>query len=219
MSVHSLFVLVLSPLLFAQAPSPLGKVVIEAVAKVNNQVITSRDVEMNYWLEKAHLNGQAPTLSKETTELSIDSESFQQQLNRVVLEHLVSAEADNFEIAQVSRDEIQKRAKKLGSFLEKSEPWQKLAVKPQELEVVVSRNLRAETFLKFKTESSGITITDQEVKAYFDKNRVKFGNLPLSQYQKVIREHLTNEAVKERLADWFEVLKRKYQVQRLQKPS
>jgi hypothetical protein len=220
MILQLLTLILLTQPLRAQEPPLPSPVVLEALAKVNNQVITSRDVELSYWLERAQLLGQVQTLNKaEAAQFKMDSEPFNQQLNRVVLEHLVTAEADNFEVAQVSRDEVQERSKKLGLILEKFEPWKKLAVKPQELEVIVSRNLRAETFLKFKTESSGITITDQDVKSYYEKNRVKFGNLPLSQYQKVIREHLTKEAVKERLADWFEVLKRKYQVQRLQKPS
>ena len=64
-------------------------------------------------------------------------------------------------------------------------------------------------------EASGVTVSEDEVKQYYEKNRVKFGNMPYAQFSQSIRDKLTQDQTQERLKDWFDILKRKYRVRLL----
>ena len=58
-------------------------------------------------------------------------------------------------------------------------------------------------------------VTEHDVKNYYEKNRLKFGNTPLVQVKPQIKDFLSQELLQERLKDWFEILKRKYRVKLL----
>ncbi|MNY60610.1 hypothetical protein D3C86_1971860 [compost metagenome] len=58
-------------------------------------------------------------------------------------------------------------------------------------------------------------ITDQEAQAYYDKNRIKFGSMPFSNFKENIKTFLAQQQLEERLRSWFEVIKRKYKVRNL----
>lgn len=221
---------------FAQAPAIVpqpppapavirkGVKVTEAVAQVSDQVITSREVITSYILEKATENKLPAANSQQKIDrgqwlLQEGAEPFQKHLAQVILEQVIQLEAENFSVGQVSRSELEAFQKHLQEAVAGWEPWTKLEVSPAEVEKMILRKLRAKNFLQFKMETSGVQISDDEAKQYFEKNRVKFGNLPFAQFKDGIKEVLAQEQLQEKLKDWFEILKRKYRVKYLGQSS
>ena len=96
----------------------------------------------------------------------------------VMLEYLVVDEAENFSVARIAPEEIDRNAKAIDDDFKNWQEWRSLEVSRTELESALSRHLRAKEFLKFKTESMGFQVTDEEAKAYYDQNRLRFNSLP-----------------------------------------
>lgn len=186
-----------------------------AVGRVGNQVVTTREVQMAVLVEKALLG----TAVKDVMAAKPGSPEFTKALTQTMLEQIVALEAENFSVAELTQVELKEKQKQLQNFLKGSLAWTKLEVSERELEVFMSRKLRTSRFLKFKSDSAGVQISDSEALSYFEKNRVKFGPLPFENFKTGIKEYLAQEQLSEKLKDWFEVLKRKYRVQYLDAPS
>jgi len=193
---------------------PKGEIVSEAVAQAGTHVVTSREVQISHVLDQV-----LATPIKKTTEAERNTwwteskaESFTKSLAQVLLELVVQMEAENFSIGQVNQDEMQSFEKHAQELLKGWNQWQGLEVSQLEMQQLLMRKLRAKNFLKFKTESSGVQISDDEAKKFYEKNRVKFGNLPFAQFKDNIKQALAQEQLQDKLKDWFEILKRKYRV-------
>ena len=65
--------------------------------------------------------------------------------------------------------------------------WTKLAFTETEYQDFLLRKLRGKRFLKYKTEAASLTVSEFEIKDYFEKNRYKFGNLPLDSFFVLLR--------------------------------
>lgn len=213
--LRGLFLFLLAFSSFGWAAKPA--VISTTVGQVGTYVITSREVVIAGILEKWFLT--PGNKNRNDWILKEDTNSFRQTLTQVMLEKVVVLEAENFSVAQVSSDEVRKSAAKMQEELKDWSEWKKLEVSSIELEGQFQRHLRAKAFLKFKTESTGVRVSEEEAKNYFEKNRMRFGNLPFSQFRESIRDFLTQKHQEERLRDWFEVLKRKYRVRYLSPPS
>ncbi len=203
------------PLLYQ--PRPKGEIVSQAVAQAGTQVVTSREAQISYMMDQA-LNtptkkGVVP--ERKGWQLDPKSDAFQKHLAQILLEIVVQLEAENFSIGQVSPEEISQHEKFLEEQMKGWGPWKELEVAPGEVQKMLLRKLRAKNFLKFKMESSGVQVTDEEAKAFYDKNKAKFGTQPFSQFKDSIKELLSQEQIQEKLKDWFEILKRKYRVRYL----
>lgn len=192
-----------------------GTPVMMAVGRVGNQVVTSREVQMAVLVEKAILG----SVVKDVIPVKSGSAEFTKALTQTMLEHVVAQEAENFSVAELGQDELIEKLRQLQDLLKGSLAWSRLEVSDRELEVFMSRKLRTSRFLKFKSESVGVQVSDSEALSYFEKNRVKFGPLPFENFKSGIKEYLAQEQLSEKLKDWFEVLKRKYRVQYLEAPS
>jgi hypothetical protein len=200
-----------SPSIFAAA-----KVVSSTVGQVGGYVITSREVVIAGVVEKWLMNPNAK--NKNNWIMSVNSTEFKQALTQVMLEKVVVLEAENFSVAQVTPDEIQKNVVRMSEDLKDWSEWKKLEVSNLELDNQFQRHMRAKAFLKFKTESTGVRVNEEEARQYFEKNHVRFGNVPFAQFKESIRDYLTQKQQEDRLRDWFEVLKRKYRVRYLSSP-
>lgn len=215
-------------------------VVSQGLAVAAGHVISSREVKISYVIDQA----LAMPLDKEIAEKSVepqtavknkkkenvkishasvkdqwllanDSADLQAHLAQVLVEIVVSSEAENFSIGQVDKDELERWQKHLNEQTHNWSPWKALEVQADELNGILNRKMRAKNFLKFKMEASGVTVSEDEVKQYYEKNRVKFGNMPYAQFSQSIRDKLTQDQTQERLKDWFDILKRKYRVRLL----
>ena len=189
-----------------------GKLISEAVAQVSQHVITSREVLISYIIDQTIAHKKGAALDRTNWVLKEGSEEFQKHLTQVLLESVVQLEAENFSVGEVSLQEVQKEAKVVDELVKGWDVWKNLDVNGSEQEQMISRKMRAKNFLKFKLETSGVQIHDDEAKAFYEKNRVKFGNQPYAQFKESIKEMLAEEQMQERLKDWFDILKRKYRV-------
>jgi hypothetical protein len=187
-----------------------------SVGQVGDHVVTAREVWISNYLERWNLARKssegamkAPTADWKP---ALKSEAFNQAASSFMLEYMVAQEAENFSIAQVDPAEAKKEAQEFLKAVAGSSEWSKFEASSSEIEKFIERKHRTQNFLKFKTDSAGVTVTDEEAKAYYEKNRMKFGNLPFAQFKDSIKEVLSRQMLEDRLKDWFEVLRRKYRV-------
>jgi hypothetical protein len=177
------------------------------VGKVGDYFLTSREVIAVRYIEKELFPEQ-----KLRTIEDLNSSEFVMQITSALLEKVVAVEAESFSVAVVSEDELKEMVLKAKKHLAGLRSWQKLEISSVELQDFVFRKLRSKKFLKYKTDAASLTVTDFEVKEYFEKSRYKFGNLPLESFKDNIRQYLIQKQTEDRLREWFEVLRKKYQV-------
>jgi hypothetical protein len=207
--------LFLVEVVYTQKPvaSPKKNVISSSVGQVGNNVVTSREVLISYILDQQSLLGvNSKKHEQKNWLIKKESPEFNEHLSRVMLEYLVKLEAESFSVGQVSAEETKLAAQSYKEAFKQWQEWRDLEVSDSELELIIVRKKTAQNFLKFKTESSGVIISDEEAKAYYDKNRVKFSNAPFPQFKESIKEVLSRQQMEEKLKDWFETLKRKYRL-------
>ncbi len=218
-------------------------VVSQAMAVAAGHVISSREVKISYIIDQAlampldiaDKPAESTTVKSKKKEsvkagshsashhsslkdqwlLANESPDLQAHLAQVLVEIVVSAEAESFSIGQIDKEELERWQKHLQEQTQSWAPWKTFEVQQDELSGILNRKMRAKNFLKFKMEASGVTVSEDEVKQYYEKNRVKFGNMPFAQFRQSIRDKLTQDQTQDRLKDWFDILKRKYRVRLL----
>lgn len=182
-------------------------VVSRVVGRIGDYFLTSREILATRLIEKVLYPEQKLNVIDD-----IGSREFVMQVTSSLLEKVVSVEADSFSVASISDDELKTVMNKARKELQGLNAWQKLEISAVEFQEFVMRKLRSKKFLKYKTEAANLTVTDFEVKEYFEKSRYKFGNLPLESFKENIRQFLIQKQTEDRLREWFEVLRKKYQV-------
>ncbi len=182
-------------------------VVTEAVGQVADYVTTSREVQITTAIERIVFSNKANSI-----ELRLDQPDFANAVTSVLLEVVVAMEAETFSVAGVSDKDIELGISKVQKTVAGKAYWGQLEVSDAELKKFVTRKFVAKNFLKFKTNSMAGIITDQEAEAYYEKNRLKFGNVPFASFKENIKTFLAQQQLEERLRSWFEVIKRKYKV-------
>lgn len=182
--------------------------VTKVVGSVGDYFLTSREVIAGRYIEKVLF----PSNQNSEIATQLDTPLFSRQMTSALLERVVSMEAENFSVSKVEEAELKEAVQKVQKTLTSEKGWTSLQIVDLELKDWVERKIRAKKFLKYKTESATLGVTDEEVKEYFDKNRYKFGNLPLQSFQDSIKSFLIKQQMEERLKEWFEILKKKYKV-------
>ncbi|WII71968.1 hypothetical protein QJS83_16005 [Bdellovibrio sp. 22V] len=185
-------------------------VVTETVGQAADQVVTSREVQIAMVIE--HVLYPVKNGKKDLYEVRPGQGEFRSAATSVLLEAVVALEAENFNVASLSDEELAEAVSKIEKAVAGKAYWAQLEVSPAELKKFTSRKLVAKSFLKFKTNSMSSIITDQEAQAYYDKNRVKFGSTPFASFKDNIKNYLAQQQLEERIRAWFEVIKRKYKV-------
>jgi hypothetical protein len=198
-------------ILFLAQPAP-AELISTGVGIVRSQVITSREVQIQNLLEVA-LNEKNP--GGKIKLMAIDSKAFAKSVQDTLLESVVALEAQNFNVVQISSEDVALAEKKALKVLKSSGAWKELQVSPKELNAGVRRKLQAKRFVQFRAQSSVLPVTDMEAEKYFNENRLKFGNLPFANFKENIKSYLSRNQVDRRLKDWYEVLLSKYQVKNL----
>lgn len=178
----------------------------KVVGTAAEQVVTSREVQIVNLLEKAIISNKNLTLVQpEDTRFNIE-------VAQVLLEIVVQAEANVFEFNQLSDDEFKETINTVQKNLTQSKEWKSLQVSVAELEKFLKRKIVSKKFIKVKSDSMKGFITDAEAKDYFDKNRLKFGQVPFAEFRENIKSFLNQQQLEERLKAWFEIIKKKYKV-------
>ncbi|MDG0817476.1 hypothetical protein [Bdellovibrio svalbardensis] len=182
-------------------------VVTETVGQVADYVATSRELQISTVIERVVFPGKISSL-----EISPEQPEFRNALTALLLEIVVAMEAESFSVASVSEKDIEAGIAKVQRAVAGKAYWNQLEVSEAELKKFTTRKFVAKNFLKFKTNSMAGIVTDQEAEAYYEKNRLKFGNMPFASFKENIKTFLAQQQLEERLRNWFEVIKRKYKV-------
>lgn len=197
-------------LLLFSANAFAATLVTQTVGQVAEHVVTSREVQISMVIENILFPPKKPLGG--LYEIRPGQEEFRSAVTSVLLESVVALEAENFNVANISDEELGAALAKVEKATSGKDYWGALEVSPAELHKFTLRKLTAKSFLKFKTNSMTGIITDQEAQAYYDKNRVKFGSLPFSSFKENIKSFLAQQQLEERIRSWFEVIRRKYKV-------
>ena len=193
-----------SSFLFAEA-----KLLSLSIGKVQNQSFTSRDVHINYIMERHIYSRDSKTLKR----LSIQSSLFLSEIDRFLLEEAIYLEMQNFSEPSLSPEEEKKRWEKMLSF--SNSYWLEQEVSEGELQVLLRKKSLVKKFLQARIEASRIPVTKREAYEHFLQNKKKFGSTSFKRVEKKISKQLSQKQLKERLSAWFQVLHQKYKIKNL----
>lgn len=203
-----LFVCLLSVLCF-QVSSRAAIVLSQTVGSVGEDIVSTRDVQIQFAIEKT-LN---PTGAKnQNYEIKIKDETFQNELASTLLEYVILKEAESFQVAKPDDSEVKEAVQKIEKVVTGNSYWHSLEVTHEELKAAVTRKMTAKKFIKIKTDLMTALVTDQDALNYYERNRLKFGQLPFSSFKDNIKTYLSQQQLEERIKTLFEVIKRKYKV-------
>jgi len=185
-------------------PSWGSPTLIATIAQVRNHVITSRELAIHQELDKV-----LGTRS--------DKAKAGQPLELLIREWLLFYEAKIFYNNSVPSSEIESELKKAVSGLKIKNSWQKLAISQEEVREKIMRRLEADRLFLFKKKASVLPIPLSELEAEYTQNKVQYGGASFGEVREKIRKLKAEENLNQRLEQWFQVLEKKYSVQRFAK--
>lgn len=194
--------LLLVSLLLSRASG--GEIVVATVAQVKNHVITTREVQIHYVLDR---------LLKHDLYLQDDKDPVEQLIH----EWLLYFEAKEFYTTPLSPLTVINKLQKISPQLSGVKGWDKLDVTQSELLEIMKRKMEARRLYAFKKQASILPVADAEVESEYKQHRVRYGTLTLPEVKEKIRQRRTAENLNQRLINWFAVLEKKYRVQRFAK--
>ncbi len=184
-------------------------VVSQSVGTVGELVVTSREVQMSILVSKALGDKRSQEYREE--DLAIESAAFSKAVSQVLLDQVFYNEGEGFSFSDLSSDDIKKERQKLQG-LAKNPLWLKINPSSDEIDRVLLRRLKASAFFKFKADTFRGTVSDSEVRSYFDSNKGKFGSGNFELFKDNIKMFLVQQQAQERMRSWFELIKRKHKV-------
>ncbi|HEY8272796.1 MAG TPA: hypothetical protein VIG33_18025 [Pseudobdellovibrionaceae bacterium] len=199
--------------IFSLAATPA--VISQSVGRVGERIVTSREVQISAVLTRALFPIKEAKPSVNLYEVHLGDSAFMGEVTALLLEVVVDKEAESFSVAKVSEEELQQSLRKIEKVVEGKTYWESLEVSPAELKRFVLQKLTAKAFIQFKTNSMVGVVSDAEALAYYEKNRLKFGDLPFSSFKENIKTFLAQQQLEERSRTWFEIIKRKYKVRNI----
>jgi len=203
---------VLLPFISTPLTWAAGTVISANAGRVGERIFTSREVMLAYFVEAAvAAKGTAP-LQIQLKADNIKGREFIRQTTALLLEAAIAMEAESFGTTVIGPAAIDRQVQEVQKKLKKVAAWKALDIEPQELREVVTRKLRAQSFIKFKLSSTTLPVSEQEAEDYFNDNRMKFENLPFATFKENIKSFLAKQQTDKRLKNWFELLQSKYQV-------
>ena len=191
-------------LLFNFPQEGMASILISTVAQVKSHVITSREVEIHQILKK-----EIPEPFKDLNVTKPEEE--------VIREWLLYFEASTFYNAKVSNDKVNEYIRRVQQNLSSNKDWIRLSVSSQELQNKLSRVLESERLYVFKKKASNLPVSPAEVETEYTQNRIRYGDKTFSDVKEEIRNNKVDENLKARMEQWFQVLEKKYKVQRFSK--
>ncbi len=181
--------------------SAQSKILISTVAQVKNQVITSREVDINKSLNRILGNPLEGLQKEDDTEHTI----------KIWLLYL---EATSFYSSKLGPSQIQAALSDLEPKIKKNKSWPKLQVSNSELKSLIERRLEAERMYLFKRKASVLPVSASEIEGEYRQNRVRYEEKSLDDVREEIRKEKTMTNLNDRMNQWFVVLENKYNVQR-----
>jgi hypothetical protein len=181
-----------------------------AVGEVGDRIITSREVRINDAIEQA-MAGKS-SVAEGFRVLNGTEKSFPGEVAKVLDEWIVYLEAKTLSSQPLARGDVGAAIKKVQEQWSAKLAWQELEVSQDELRETIERKLIAKEFERLKSDPQLAPVSDDDALAYYRKNRLRFGSLPFASFKENIKTYLVKNQTERRLAEWREVLRRKYKV-------
>lgn len=181
-----------------------GPTLIATIAQVRNHVITSRELAIHEALDKV--------LGSRSDRTKLD-----QPLELLIREWLLFYEAKSFYNNPVALSEIESDFKEAVAGLKRAGSWQKLAMSKDEIRQKIIRRLEADRLYLFKKKASALPVTLSELESEYAQKKILYGSAPFSEVREKIRQDKAEENLNQRLEQWFQILEKKYNVQRFAK--
>ena len=181
-----------------------------AVGEVGDRVVTSREVRISDAVEQA-LTEKPPTQDGFRV-LGGQERTFPGEVSQVLDEWVVFLEAKALSSQPPSRTDVSAAVKIVQEFWASKPGWGGLEVSVDELREMIERKLVSKEFERLKSDPQLAPVSDDEALAYYRKNRLRFGSLPFSAFKDNIKAFLVKQQTERRLAEWRDVLRRKYRV-------
>lgn len=181
-------------LLFAEP-----EVVVAALAKVGDQVITSRDLQIHLFLNEIQ-NPLGEFVDKK------------EPLKDLVSEHLMVKEASSLLVVKIDDAEVVRTEEKILRKLKNDRLWLSLAVSAKELREQVQRKLLVRNILNLKMPKDLLTVNDEAVESYYMQNKAQLGQKPLAEVKDKVVQILKLQKNQERFRDWMAAVFRTHNV-------
>lgn len=189
-----LFIFALSFLGFSEPP-----VVVAALAKVGDQVITSRDLQIHLFLNETY-NPLADFVDRK------------EPLKDLTHEYLIVKEAESLLVVKVDDAEVKQTAEKVLKKLQNDSLWKSLQVTQNEVQQQMRRKILVRQILNLKMPKDLISISDESVDSYYMQNKNQLGQKPLTELRDKIVQILKTQKNQERFRDWTSTLSRTHGV-------
>ncbi len=175
------------------------EVVVAALAKVGDQVITSRDLQIHLFLNEIQ-NPLGEFVDKK------------EPLKDLVSEHLMVKEASSLLVVKIDDAEVVRTEEKILRKLKNDRLWLSLAVSAKELREQVQRKLLVRNILNLKMPKDLLTVNDEAVESYYMQNKAQLGQKPLAEVKDKVVQILKLQKNQERFRDWMAAVFRTHNV-------
>ena len=163
------------------------RLVTQAIARVGEHIITFRELEVSFLVERA-LGWRHPETSPEL--------GLPQKISGALMEWFIFLEAKSFAVATtLTQAEVEKALKRVHKFYKGDSTWASWEVGVRELRKMVEKKLAVRKFIHFKTSSYLISVTNEEAFSYYQRNRSRFGNLAFKTFQESIKKIFNPEGI------------------------
>ena len=166
----------------------------------NTQVFTLWDVYREFQLARVN--------SDVSIESSISKEELKSFTKKLVVEYLVTEEAESFKIGEISEEDQRDAFTKFkGRFQNKGafdHFMQRYSWTEMELKQSLIRPLKADKFIKEKILSAYVFLSTEEIEEYHKK----YPHFTLEE----AKDQLKKKRIQENLRDWIESLKIRYEI-------
>jgi hypothetical protein len=181
----------------------------EVVAKIGKDVVTSRKVFADTIVE----NNWSKVGT--TKSLSTQSEDFTTELNRYLMERVVYIESRSFSLIKVTDKEVESTKKAILSRIKRSNAaslWNSFALTSDEASELIRQKISSQKFIDFKSKASYVPVTEAEAFNYYQNNKSKYEGKEYKAIKENIKKSLARHQAEQRLEDWYDILKKKYDV-------
>ncbi len=187
-------VLLLSLFLYAEP-----EVIVAALAKVGDQIVTSRDLQINLFLSEIH-NPLAEFVDRK------------EPLKDLVSEHLMVKEASSLLVVKLDDSEVQRAEEKILQKLKNDRLWQSLSVSARELREHTQRKVLVKNILNLKMPKDLLSVNDDAIQSYYMQNKNQLGQRPLDEVREKVVQILKLQKNQERFRDWMAAVFRTHNV-------
>jgi uncharacterized protein YhdP len=155
-------------------------VVTKVVGEAGEQFITSREVRISDAIDQV-VDGRPREASDTYQILKGTEKTFPAQVTKVLDEWVIVLEAKALSTSPPQKTEVARITKQVQERWGSVKDWVELEVSADEVREAIERKLTARELERLKANPQAEPTSDEEAQAYYNKNRLKFGQLTFAE--------------------------------------